>query len=82
MRRASVSVLANIVEDCAKESSAEFARFLTISIGSITELEVSIELSLDLNFIKQQQFDKMYGLLIETKKLLYVSRRTVRYRRS
>lgn len=37
---AAVSILANIVEGYSKDSPLEFARFLTISIGSLTELEV------------------------------------------
>jgi four helix bundle protein len=53
IRRAAVSVLANIVEGYAKESSAEFYRFLTISIGSLTELEVHFDLSNELTFIKK-----------------------------
>ncbi len=80
MRRAAVSVVANIVEGYAKDSSAEYARFLTISIGSITELEVFLDLSVELNFINSQNFDRISVLLLETKKLLYISRKSVRAR--
>lgn len=78
MRRSAISVMANIVEGYSKESSAEYARFLTIAIGSITELEVYIDLSLDLSFIAQQEYKNIYNLLQETKNLLYGSRKTVR----
>lgn len=80
MRRAAISVLANIIEGYAKESSAEYARFLTISIGSITELEVFLDLSQDLNFITQIDHKNVYNLLQETKNLLYGSRKAVRRR--
>ena len=80
MRRAAISIMANIVEGYSKGTSAEYARFLTISIGSLTELEVYLDVCLDLHFISQLEFEKSFGLLIEVKKLLYSSRRTVRER--
>ena len=80
MRRASVSVLANIIEGYSRESSTEYARFLTIAIGSITELEVFLDLSLDLKFIDQTEHKNVYNLLQETKNLLYGSRKAVRRR--
>ena len=80
MRRAAVSVMANIVEGYAKDSSAEFARYLTISIGSITELEVYIDLSYELNFIDKKRYDIITTLVDETKTLLYGSRKAVRLR--
>lgn len=80
VRRAAISVMANIVEGYSKESSAEYGRFLTISISSLTKLEVYLELALELNFIKQQEFDTISNLLSETKKLLYASRKSIRTR--
>lgn len=80
MRRAAVSVLANIIEGYSRESSTEYARFLTIAIGSITELEVLLDLSLDLKFIDQTEHKNVYNLLQETKNLLYGSRKAVRRR--
>ena len=78
MRRCSVSVLANIVEGYAKGTSKEYSRFLSISIGSVFELEVFLDLSLDLLFIKQVDFDKILNLFNEVKKLLYGTRKAVR----
>jgi four helix bundle protein len=80
MRRSAVSVPANLIEGYSKESSAEFARFLTISIGSLAELEFYIELSLDLKYIDQDNSQKVYSLIYEVKKLLYGTRKAVRLR--
>ena len=38
MRRAAVSVVANIVEGAARESGPDFLRFLNMSFGSLREL--------------------------------------------
>src|SRR3989304_7932120 len=70
MRRAVISVMANIVEGYAK-SRKEIIRFLSISIGSLTELEIYFDLCLELNYLKQNEYNKGYNLLIEVKKLLY-----------
>jgi four helix bundle protein len=40
MRRAAVSISSNIVEGCARESRAEYLRFLEISFGSARELAI------------------------------------------
>ncbi len=71
MRRAAISVPANIVEGYVKKSRKDFSRFLGISIGSLAELQIYFELSLDLNYISKNEFDKISVLLIEVQKLLY-----------
>ncbi|MBU0569998.1 four helix bundle protein, partial [Patescibacteria group bacterium] len=78
MRRASVSIMANIVEGYVKKSTKEFARFLDISIGSVSELEVFFELSFDLKYISKSDFIKTTELILEVKKLLYSYQKTLR----
>lgn len=80
MRRPAISVLANIVEGYSKETSAEYARFLTISIGSVAELEVYLNISFELGFIDKKTLDKINKLIAEVKTLLYGSRKAVRVR--
>jgi len=81
IRRAAVSILANIVEGYSKDSSLEFARFLTISIGSLTELEVHLDICAELNFTNPNETNKILNQTQEVKKLLYATRKSVRERR-
>jgi four helix bundle protein len=77
MRRAAISVMANIVEGYVK-STNEFIRFLNISIGSLTELEVFFEFAYDLKYVSKSDNEKVNNLVVETKKLLYSFERSLK----
>ena len=51
MRRAAVSVAANIVEASARLSQADYLRFLSIAYASAKELQYEISLSVRLNYV-------------------------------
>ena len=78
IRRAAISVVANIVEGYSKSSTKEFIRFLDISRGSLTEVELYFELCLKLGYFTGQEFDNAQDLLIEVKKLIYSFQRSLR----
>ncbi len=58
MRRAAVSIPSNIVEGCARESQAEYARFLEIAFGSLRELSYQISLSFRLQYLDTSSSEK------------------------
>nr|WP_322626321.1 four helix bundle protein [uncultured Flavobacterium sp.] len=59
LRRASVSIPSNIAEGSSRSSNKEFCRFLEIAIGSAYEIETQILIASDLNFLNQNEVDRL-----------------------
>ena len=70
IRRAASSIPANIAEGCGRASEADFARFLQIAMGSSSELEYHLLLSLDLGFLEKECFEQMNSQVVEIKRML------------
>lgn len=70
IRRCAVSIPSNIAEGSSRNSNKEFARFLSISIGSSFELETQLMLSKELNFISESDFNSLEINLNEIQKML------------
>jgi four helix bundle protein len=69
IRRASVSIMANIAEGFGRRSDKEFANFLNIAHGSAAEVQSHLYIALDLNYINQASFTKLYGQLDEISRM-------------
>ena len=54
IRRASISVLLNIVEGQRRSSQKDFIHFLDIADGSLVEIEACLELSYDLGYLTSE----------------------------
>lgn len=70
MRRAAVSIASNIVEGCARESPADYVRFVEIAYGSARELEYQATLARRLGFMSDEQATELESLTVETSKVL------------
>lgn len=62
LRRAAVSVAANIVEGCARESENDYKRFLDIAIGSAREALYLIDLAIRLELLDSESASKAIQL--------------------
>ena len=71
LRRAAVSVPANIAEGYASGGQGQFGRFLNIAQGSLAEVEYYLILATDLKYLDQTQYEKMESLRSESGYLLY-----------
>ena len=71
IRRASSSIPTNISEGCGRDSDAEFNRFLTIALGSASEVEYLIILSKDLNYLEEGSFIKLNEDINTIKRKIY-----------
>ena len=59
IRRASVSIMANIAEGFERDSHGERIRFLMIAKGSVGEVRSHLYVAFDLGYISQTDFTKM-----------------------
>lgn len=51
MRRSAVSIPSNVAECCARYSDKDTLKFISISVGSVAELQTQLIISERLNFI-------------------------------
>ena len=77
LQRAAVSVPANIAEGRHRQHSKEFLQHLSIAYGSLAELETHIQIAGRLNYIYEDQINKMLGITAEIGKMLNGLRRSI-----
>ena len=70
MRRSAVSVPFNIVEGCARDSQADYVRFLHIAFWSLRGIHYQLNLSQRLGFLRNQDSSLIESKIVETEKVL------------
>jgi len=60
MRRSAVSIPSNIAEGFGRKSTNEFKRFLQISMGSLFELQTQLEISKNIDFLAESEYNELY----------------------
>jgi four helix bundle protein len=68
MRRAAVSIPANIAEGAARTGTREVVQFLNIARGSLSELETHLLIAVDLAYMRSE--DPVFELVSRVSKLL------------
>ena len=77
LRRAAFSVPANIAEGSRRVNAKEYARFLNIAEGSLSETEYFIVLSRDLEYLPDLAASKYLNEISELSRMLCGLRKTI-----
>ena len=67
LKRAAYSVPVNIVEGCGRGTDKDFVHFLDIALGSCQEVEYCSLLAFDLNYINEEEYNKLNEMINEVK---------------
>ena len=59
LRRAVVGIPSNIAEGAARNTKKEFANFLYIAQGSLSELDTQLEIAFKVGYIKSNDFENL-----------------------
>src|SRR5690349_3871862 len=71
IRRAAVSIPSNIAEGAGRKSKKEFINFLSIALGSVSELDTLLLLTKELGFIESETVDVLLNKLGIIGKLIF-----------
>jgi four helix bundle protein len=63
IRRSAISIPSNIAEGAARKSGNEFKQFLFIALGSGSELDTQLLISLNLNYLTKEEYDILVSKL-------------------
>lgn len=77
VRRAAMSVPANIAEGSKRQGKGDFARFLNIAEGSLAETEYFVLLARDLGYLRADKTTPLLTEIDEIARMLYALRTKV-----
>ena len=70
IQASAVSTMANIAEGFSRKSRKEFIQFLFISKGSAAEIQSHLYVALDMGYISQENFEKIYDRADKVSRML------------
>lgn len=70
IRRSASSIGANLAEGCGRKGDREFGRFLSIALGSASELEYHLILAADLGYLEGRAGIDLCREVVEVKRMI------------
>jgi four helix bundle protein len=70
IRRAAISIGANIVEGCGRNADGDLRRFLYIALGSANELRYLLELAVEVDVVARPTGDPLIAATDEIRRML------------
>ena len=70
VRRAAVSITANLAEGSGRQSIKEKIHFIEISYGSLMEVFCELQTACDLEYINEEQLDVVRSQIVDIAKML------------
>ena len=70
IRRASVSIMANIAEGFERDGIQEFVQFLAVAKGSAAEVVSHMYVALDQGYVTQAEFERLTALATEVGRMI------------
>nr|WP_297786452.1 four helix bundle protein [uncultured Allomuricauda sp.] len=71
IRRASISISSNIAEGYGRKTNKEFIYFLNVAKASCYEVKSQLYLTMDIEYVDDEVFRKLYALCDEISKTLH-----------
>ncbi|WP_298793049.1 four helix bundle protein [uncultured Allomuricauda sp.] len=71
IRRASISISSNIAEGYGRKTNKEFIYFLNVAQASCYEVKSQLYLAMDVEYVNNAEFEKVYGICEEISKTIY-----------
>jgi len=70
IRRAAVSIISNVAEGFSRQTDREFAQFLYVAKGSVSEVQSQLYVALDLGYLREEEFAELYKQADEVARLI------------
>lgn len=78
LRRAAVSAVANVAEGYARFGKGEFAHALSITLGTLAEVDALLQVAHDLDYLTVQEHEHLTSLRDEASRVTFALQRRIR----
>ena len=77
MKRAAVSIPSNIAEGAGRNSNKEFKYFLSISLGSLFEIETQLIIANRLELVNIKTTEQLNNTISDLQRMIFASEKTL-----